>query len=48
MKYFEERKNDEKKERKPPSCQCERIKRDDKAECLKKKKIHTIGKVLIF
>lgn len=48
MKYFEEKKIDEKKERKVPSCQCERIKSDNKAECLKKKKVHIIGKVLIF
>ena len=46
--YFTDKVEVEKKEKKKCSCQNERIKKDSKAECLKKKKVHTIGKVLIF
>lgn len=47
-KYFTEKVEKEKKDKAKVSCQCDRIKKDFKAECLKKKKTHMIGKILII
>jgi hypothetical protein len=54
-KYFVEKKlgcgcgcDGSNKKKKVDSCQANRIKRDDRAECLRKKSVHKIGKIIIF
>jgi hypothetical protein len=52
-KYFVEKKlgcgcGCDKKKKKVDSCEANRIKRDDRAECLRKKAVHKIGKIIIF
>lgn len=38
----------DKQKKKVDSCQANRTKRDDRAECLRKKAVHKIGKIIIF
>jgi hypothetical protein len=52
-KYFVEKKlgcgcGCDKKKKKVDSCEANRTKRDDRAECLRKKSVHKIGKIIIF